>query len=382
MADIHCAKYRLYPQKEQEKKMLHFLDCTRTAYNRLVEICKLYVEKKLPFPSEIDLIKMAGKLRQRNPWMQDVHSHCFKTVGKRVHSAFVAWFKRKDNETGFPRFKSSKMFDSFTYTCKTDYSFVGKNGEKGGNQRIRLGMIGLLKYGNPFVIKGECKTAIVFRKKIGTHFEWFISIAYENKGYGKDTEFIDPIVKRSDVGLDLGLDNLVTLSDGTIIPNDHTYKKKQKELAKIQMKLSEYEKDSADYNNQWSKLAHIYKKLGNHRNDMFHKISRELCESHKNIYMEDLSIKTMIKNAPKGMKKSFRDAGWRLFTKMMIYKVEETGNSIIFVNPAYTSQLCSSCGTIVSKDLSVREHVCPHCGLIMSRDKNAAINLFHRRAGA
>ena len=81
------------------------------------------------------------------------------------------------------------------------------------------------------------------------------------------------------------------------------------------------------------------------------------------------------------MRKSYRDAGWGIFTRMTVYKVEETGHTVVFVDPAYTSQICSSCGTLVPKDLSVRVHECPHCGLIMSRDRNAAINILNRGLG-
>ena len=381
MSDIHCATFRLYPKKEQEKIMLLFLDCTRNVYNRLTEICKIHMEKHLPLPSKFDLNNMAKKIRHRNPEMQNVHSHCFQSIASRVHNAFISWIKRNKDGTGFPRFKTCKMFDSFTYAQNTDYSFVGKNGEKCKRKLIRLGMIGLIKFSNPFIIKGECKTATVYRRKMGTHFEWFISITYENKDFRKDTEFIDPSITRKDIGIDMGLENLATLSDGTVIPNDHTYTNKEKDVAKAQRRLSRYEKDTPEYHRQWSRLAHKFKKLRNHRNDMFHKISMNLCEYHRNIFMEDLSVKKMTENSPKKMRKSFRDAGWGIFTRMISYKVEETGNSVIFVNPAYTSQLCSSCGTLVPKDLSIRVHVCPNCGLTISRDVNAAINILNRGLG-
>ena len=379
--EIRTVTYRLYPNKGQEMMMNHFLDCTRIAYNRLVEICKIHVEKHLLFPSENDLMKMVTKIRQRHPEMQDVHSHCFSSAAKRVHNAFIAWMKRHKDHVGFPRFKSWKMFDSFTYTWKTDYGFVGKNGEKGPFERIRLGMIGLLKFSNPYKIKGECKTATVFRRRFGTHFEWFISIAFANDCYNKDILSIDPVRDKEDVGIDLGLENLAVLSDGSMIPNDRTYKKKEKELAEQQRRLSACEKDTPDYQRQLNKLSHKFKKLRNHRKDLYHKISRQLTEDYRNIVMEDLSVKDMAEESSKGMRKSYRDASWSILTNMMRYKAAEAGNKIIFVNPAYTSQLCSSCGTVVPKDLSVRVHVCPCCGYVADRDLNAAINILNRGLG-
>ena len=379
--DVRTVTYRLYPKRDQERMMNHFLDCTRKAYNRLVEICRIHIEKQLPFPAEFDLMKMTTKIRQRNNEMHDVHSHCFLSVAKRVHNAFVSWMKRHNEGIGFPRFRSWKMFDSFTYTYKTDYSFVGKNGERNGNERIRLGMVGLIKYSNNYRMKGECKTATVYRRRIGSHFEWYVSIAYENEGYGKDALILDRPWKRDDVGIDLGLINLAALSDGTVIPNDRTYMKKEDDLSKAQRKLSECEKGTHDYVRALSKLSHKFKRLRNHRKDMFHKISRSLADNYRNIFMEDLSVKDMIEDSFKGMRKSYRDAGWNIFTRMMCYKAEEAGNNVVFVNPSYTSQLCSFCGTMVPKDLSVRIHECPDCGLVIDRDMNAAINIFNRGLG-
>ena len=379
--EYRAATYRLYPRKGQEEKLLHMLDGTRRVYNRLVEICKKYVEHHLVLPSKFDLINMTTKIRHRDPFLFDVHTDCLRAVADRVSKAFDSWKKRGKEGVGFPRFKSWKMFDSFAYTNISSFGFKGKNGEKNMRERINLGKIGLLKYSNPFVIKGKCKMATVYRRHIGRHYEWFVSISYEVQDLSNDALFLDPMLSKKDAGLDLGLDNMVTMSDGTVIPNDSTYRHKEKQLAKMQNRLSQYEENTPGYLKQKAKLAHKFKKLREHRKDLFHKVSRELAQRYRTIVMEDLSVKTMTDNSPKSMKKLYRDAAWGIFTKMTSYKVAETGNSVIFVNPAYTSQLCSSCGALVPKDLSVRVHECPHCGLRMSRDMNAAINILNRGLG-
>lgn len=376
--EYRAATYRLYPNKSQEQSLLHSLDGTRKVYNRLVEICRSYVNHKLPLPSLFDLINMVTKIRHRNTYCEGIHSQCFCAVADRVHKAFLSWIKRNKDGVGFPRFKSWKMFDSYTYTGKNQFGFRGKNAEKDKRERIRLAKIGLVKYSNPFVIRGDCKTATVYRRHIGNHYEWYVSIAYVIEDLSRDTLFFEPSLSKKDVGLDLGLDNLITLSDGTIIPNDHTYKLKEKQLANVQKKVSECEEKTTEYLKQKTKLAHKFKKLREYRKDSFHKITRELSARYKNVVMEDLSVKEMTEGSPKHLKKSYRDAAWSIFTKMACYKVAETGSSVIFVNPAYTSQLCSSCGSMVPKNLSARVHECPHCGLKMSRDVNAAINILNR----
>ena len=376
--EYRAATYRLYPTKSQEMAMLHVLDGTRRMYNRLVEICRSHINRRLPLPSLFDLINMGTKIKNRNPFYDGISTQCFNAVADRVHKAFTSWMTRNKDGVGFPRFKSWKMFDSFRYTSNASFGFKGKNNEKDKRERIRLSKIGLVKYSNPFVIDGECKTATVYRRQMGNHYEWFVSIAYQIRDLGKDALFLEPALSKKDVGLDLGLENMATMSDGTVIPNDHTYKRKEKELANAQKKVSQYKEDSPNYLKQKTKLAHKFKKLREHRKDMFHKVSRELSLHYKNIVMEDLSVKDMTEDSEKNMKKLYRDAAWGIFMKMTCYKVAETGNEVIFVNPAYTSQLCSSCGALVPKDLSVRVHECPHCGLRMSRDMNAAINILNR----
>ena len=378
---VRTAVYRLYPKKDQEKSLLHLLDGTRFVYNRLVEICKSYVDHHLTLPSKFDLINMTTKIRHRNPFLEDVDSDCFRTAADRVYKAFMAWRKRCKDGVGFPRFKSWKMFDSFTYSRNNAFGFRGKNGENNLRERIRLGKVGLVKYSNPFKIRGKCKIATVFRRHIGEHHEWYVAISYEIQDLSKDALFLDPSMSKQDVGIDLGLENLITVSDGTKIPNDRTYRAKEKHLADAQRKISQFEEKSLDYIKYKTKLAHKYKKLRNHRSDLFHKISRELSIRYKTIVMEDLSVKQMAEESPKNRKKSYRDAAWSILTNMTCYKVAETGNRVVFVNPAYTSQLCSYCGTMVPKDLSVRIHICPHCGLKISRDLNAAINILNRGLG-
>ncbi len=376
--EYRAATYRLYPTKSQEQALLHTLDATRRVYNRLVEICKSYVDHHLPIPSLFDLINMSTKIKNRNSFCEGVNAQCFNAVADRVQKAFSSWAKRHSEGVGFPRFKSWKMFDSFKYTHHSAFGFKGKNGEKNKRERIRLSMIGLVKYSNPYVIKGKSKIATVYRRQMGNHFEWYVSISYEMENLSNDATFLDPLLSKKDVGLDLGLENLITTSDGTVIPNDRTYRRKERELANAQRRVSQYEEDSPGYLKQKTKLAHKYKKLREHRKDIFHKVSRDLSVRYKNIVMEDLSVKEMTEDSPKHLKKSYCDAAWGILTKMTCYKVAETGNEVIFVSPAYTSQLCSSCGTMVPKDLSVRVHECPHCGLKISRDLNAAINILNR----
>jgi putative transposase len=110
--------------------------------------------------------------------------------------------------------------------------------------------------------------------------------------------------------------------------------------------------------------------------DYWHKLTRKLTVSYSHIAVENLNLRFMNQN--KHLSRSSYDAGLGIFMQLLAYKVEEIGGQLVTVNPAYTSQMCSECGKIVEKDLSVRTHDCPHCGLVLDRDVNAARNILQK----
>jgi putative transposase len=155
----------------------------------------------------------------------------------------------------------------------------------------------------------------------------------------------------------------------------------QRYLAECESKLSEAQskndklpKGSPERKKAAKKVSHIYERLGNLRDNFAHQLSRDIIDDYGIICMEDIDITNLIEKKPY-MAKSVLDASWSRFRTYVTYKAESAGRKLVLVNPAYTSQMCSSCGIIVKKDLSERVHNCPTCGLSMDRDLNAAKNI-------
>jgi putative transposase len=73
--------------------------------------------------------------------------------------------------------------------------------------------------------------------------------------------------------------------------------------------------------------------------------------------------------------KSIQDAGWSQLLNILSAKAAYAGRRVVAVPPAYTSQVCSGCGVVVKKGLSVRWHACPDCDASLHRDHNAAKNI-------
>ena len=117
----------------------------------------------------------------------------------------------------------------------------------------------------------------------------------------------------------------------------------------------------------------VYERISNKRENFTHQLSRETVNNYGTICFEKLNIQNMIKTPHMG--KSTVDAAWNKLLQYTSYKAEDAGRIVVLVDPKNTSQMCSKCGKIVAKDLSVRIHDCPYCGLKIDRDLNASINI-------
>ncbi len=120
-------------------------------------------------------------------------------------------------------------------------------------------------------------------------------------------------------------------------------------------------------------LAKAHQKVRRQRQDFHHKTALALVQQNDTIYHEDLQMANMVRNHH--LAKSISDAGWSAFLSILSFKAACAGRSVIAVNPAFTSQMCSGCGVVVAKGLSVRWHSCPECGTSLHRDHNAAKNI-------
>nr|BBH87101.1 hypothetical protein KTC_18520 [Thermosporothrix sp. COM3] len=198
-----------------------------------------------------------------------------------------------------------------------------------------------------------------------------------------------------EVGVDLGINSFAALSDGTFIENPRYYRNEEEKIQAAHKKIARRKKGSHRRNRAKKELSRLYRKVRNRRRDFLHKQSRKLVNENAVVVFEDLQVDKMTKRpkpkqdengkylpngaaAKGGLNKSILDAGWSAFVALCASKAEEAGCTVVKVAPKDTSQVCSSCGCVVKKDLSVRWHSCPHCGCELDRDHNAALNILIR----
>ena len=187
------------------------------------------------------------------------------------------------------------------------------------------------------------------------------------------TEDIQP--SGNSIGLDVGLAQYYTDSNGVAVENPKFLRKGEASLKRSQRRVSRRVKGSSNRGKARQILGKCHLKISRQRKDHAVKLARCVVQSNDLIAYEDLRIKNMVKNHC--LAKSINDASWYQFRVWLEYFGKVFKRVTVAVNPQYTSQECSSCGEIVKKSLSTRTHVCK-CGCVMDRDENAARNILSR----
>ncbi|WP_269546358.1 RNA-guided endonuclease InsQ/TnpB family protein [Coleofasciculus chthonoplastes] len=150
------------------------------------------------------------------------------------------------------------------------------------------------------------------------------------------------------------------------------YRTSEKRLKFRQKRVSRKKKGSSNRKKAINRLGRVHLKISRQREEHAKRVARCVIQSNDLVAYEDLRSGNLAKNHC--LAKSINDAGWYQFRKWLEYFGTKLGKVTVAVNPAYTSQKCSSCGAVVKKSLSTRTHVC-QCGFTTDRDWNAAINI-------
>jgi putative transposase len=180
------------------------------------------------------------------------------------------------------------------------------------------------------------------------------------------------------IGLDVGLKEYYTDSNGVKVENPRFLRKGELVLKRNQRRVSRKVKGSKNRGKARQILSKQHLKISRQRKDHAVKLARCVVGSNDLIAYEDLRIKNLVQNHC--LAKSINDASWYQFRVWLEYFGKVFERVTVAVNPQYTSQECSLCGEIVKKTLSTRTHVCK-CGCLMDRDENAAKNILSRGLG-
>jgi len=352
-------RYRIFPNKAQTTKLNQTLDACRWLYNHFLEQRKETWEFEKKNISRYDQSNTIKKLKQEYPFLANAFSQSLQDVSTRIDLAFRAFFRRvkSGDKPGYPRFRGKFRYDSFTYP---------QSGFKLLKTVVQLSKIGGVKIKLHRPTEGTIKTCTVRRTPTG---KWFVSFACNI-----DHKAIEQPIKPA-IGIDMGLESFVTLSNGDRVENPRFFRQEERKLIKAQRKLSKQEKATIARHKARKVVARVHERISNKRDNFTHQESHKLINRFNTIAVEDLSINDMQKDNFRSINKSIDDAAWRMFLNLLDYKAAYAGKKVIKINPAYTSQTCSRCGNRHKLKLSDRIFHCPVCGLSLNRDHNAAINI-------
>lgn len=356
---LRAYKYRIYPTKEQEKKIVQHIGGCRFVYNWALENKIRYYETSKEKLSAYDLNYMLKGLKADNPWLKEVNSQSLQQTNKNMESAFTRFFREKK---GFPKFKSKKNpVQSFQIPQHYTVDF-----EK---QLIKLPKIGNVKIVISRTFDGTPKTATISKTPTG---KYFISILVDD---GKELPVKQDFDENSTIGVDLGIKDSAILSNGEKFENPKYLKNSLQKLKVLQRKVSRKVKGSNNWKKAKLKLSRLHEKISNQRNDFQHKLSFKLISENQAIALETLNVKGMIRNHH--LAQAISDSAWSSFVTKLEYKAEWTGKTILRIGTFEpSSKICNVCG-YYKKDLTLKDRlwICPDCKTLHDRDINAAINI-------
>lgn len=374
MKRMQAFKYELKLSSGMKRTLFRFAGDCRFVFNKALELqIKRYEagEKKLSYAG---LCKLLTTWRNdpKYRWLKEPPSQMLQQSLKDLERAYQNFFKKRAD---FPRFKKRGMRDSFRFPqgMKLDQA----------NSRIFLPKIGWVRYRNSRDIVGELCNVTISK----SHDKWFVSIQTE-------INVVEPVHPSiSSIGVDVGIAQFATLSDGTIYPSVNSFKSQQQKLAALQRRLSKKKKFSQNWKKNVFRISRLHRKIANIRHDYLHQVTHTISKNHALVCVEDLQIKNISKSASgtlalpgkrvrakSGLNKAILDQGWYEFRRQIEYKQSWRGGMVIAVAPHYTSQTCPQCQHIDSKNRRTQsQFACVKCRYKNNADIVGAINIL--RAG-
>lgn len=358
-------KFRIYPSTHQRIYLAKVFGACRFVFNKaLYETSLQYKQSQKskniakPKLSAFDLFALlpTWKRQEETSWLSEAPAQVLQASLANLSDSYKTFFR---NKYGYPTFKKKQGRQSATYS----------------NQIYRLTDQGLIlaKCDEIFKIKftrplpsTNLKACTVSMTPTGKYYVSFLCEYIPEKTSG--TGFL---------GIDAGITDLATMSNGLLLLNPRHFVTKQHRLKILQRRLSKKQKGSRNRNKARLKVARLHEAIANQRSDYMHKFTTRIIRENQAVAIERLQVRNMVKN--RRLSKHIADAAWGEMRRQLIYKAVASQHCmLVLADPYYPStQLCHCCQMrpSVKIALGVKEWRCEHCGKLHSRDHNASLNL-------
>ncbi|MDY6894714.1 MAG: RNA-guided endonuclease TnpB family protein [Thermotogota bacterium] len=361
-------KFRIYPTNEQIEKFNQHFGHTRFVYNLFLEFANNAYKNTKTYTNYYMWAKVLTVLKktEKYRWLNDVNSQSLQQSIKDLETGFKRFFKKQAKH---PKFKKKSSKQSFRVPQFIQL-YENENNDKYGILFVPKFKEGIkVRVHRKIDPNAKIKNCTFIKTPTG---KYFVSITFEVEGSFLDRD----IDYENSIGMDMGLKDLVVLSDGTKVKAPKVLRKYERKLKYAYKKFSSKEKGSKNWDKVKLEVARMHEKISNTREDFLHKLTKEISENQADVFVvETLNIRGMLKNHH--LAKSISDSGWYQFKTFLKYKAEKLGKKVIEIRMFEpSSKVCNVCGyKNEGLKLSDREWVCPECGTKHDRDINAAVNI-------
>lgn len=366
---LKALKIRLYPNKTQEVQINKLLGCYRFVYNKCLS--KKITSYENDKTSE-NLTSLGHYLhgyltkQYEYSWLNEQNTKVLKQSIIDMLDAYKCFFEQHN---GYPKYKSKH---NNKQSCRFPFEAISKRNNYEDRKLSLANIRGIKfrcsdKYINYLTKNKEgIKSATLSKLPCG---QYYLSILIDGNLLKQVSQ------SQNTVGIDLGIKDFITTSDGETFKNRHFKKSVNDRLKKLQRQLSRKQKGSNNRDKARLKLAKLNKKINDSKLNYLHEVTNTLINENQVICIEDLNVKGIVRNHR--LAESISEMNFGEFVRILEYKASWHGRVVVKVDRFYpSSKTCNRCGYI-KKDLklSERQWVCPECGELIDRDYNAACNI-------
>jgi len=335
------------------------LGCVRLVYNKALHTrAEAWTSGKKSIGYAVQSAQLtAWKKTEELSFLNEVSSVPLQQALRHLQVAYSRFFNKRSK---YPRFKKKSHGGSATFT-KSAFRF-----KDGALTLAKMALPLNIRWSRPLPKGADPSTVTVSLDAAG---RWHVALLCADAG-------VQPLpAVTAAVGIDFGITDLLTLSTGEKIDNPRHDNKELARKRLLSRRLARKQKGSRNRNKARQKLARLHAKVVDRRRDHLHKLTTRLVRENQVIVIEDLNVRGMVKNHR--LARSISDAGWSEGARMLDYKSEWYGRTLLKVDRFFpSSKTCSDCGHVLEElPLDVRQWTCPVCSVVHDRDENAAHNI-------